>query len=70
MNKPTMTLLEVRRALDEQNSDLQAAVRALTENSTQGPIALPVEALVSLREACGVRLAPSTPTKPTNGIRC
>jgi hypothetical protein len=70
MRKPTMTLQDVQRILDDQNRHLQAAYRALIDESAGRPIAPPVRALDQLRDVCDARTMPSTPPGPANGIRC
>jgi hypothetical protein len=70
MKQPAMTLREVQRILERQDDELQAAYRALTEQTSEPPIALPIQALERLQEACGVRPMPSTTPKPASGIRC
>jgi hypothetical protein len=70
MKKPTMTLQDVERALSEQDEQLQAAYRALTERNGEPPVAPTDSALEGLDEACRPRPLPSTASQPANGIRC
>jgi hypothetical protein len=70
MEKPTMTLQDIQRALDTQDGQLEAACRALTELRQDEPIAVSGSAFESLRETCGIRDRPNTASGPTSGIRC
>jgi hypothetical protein len=70
MKRPTMSLRDVQRILDEQNRSLLAAYRALDEGPAGRPIAPSTRALERLREACAVGPIPATTIKVPNGIRC
>jgi hypothetical protein len=69
MRKPTMTLEDIQRALEDQDCQLQAACRELAERDRAASIAVPETALDHFRNAC----APLQPMrKPTafTGIPC
>jgi hypothetical protein len=70
MRKPAMTLQDIERALEEQDRDLHAAYRTLTDQSGAPPIALPAGAIERLHEACGVQRRSGGAPIPASGIRC
>jgi hypothetical protein len=70
MKNPTMTLHEVQQTLQEQDVQLQAAYRALTEETANTAVALPIQAIERLREVCSFRSVLHGAHKPANGIRC
>jgi hypothetical protein len=70
METPTMTLQEVRRALEAQDRQLQAACDERVLEDGHRPILVAPAALERLREACADRQRPTSHTKPTAGTRC
>jgi hypothetical protein len=70
MRKPAMTLQDIERALGEQDRDLQAAYRTLTDQSSTPPIALPAGALDRLCDACDAKPSLTSASNPHRGIRC
>ena len=70
MKKPAMTLQEVQQILEDQDRDLQAAYRALNEESAGLPIVSSAQAIARLSEMCRARPTPAPAPKPASGIRC
>jgi hypothetical protein len=69
MNKPT-TLLDIERALAEQDRHLDDAYRALAEPGRARAVELPAGAIERLEQACGAGPRPRVERRPPNGIRC
>ncbi len=71
MKKPTTTLQDVQRIMEDQDRDLEAAYRTLVEESGGRGIALPARALERLRDACSpAQPVPGAAAELSTGIRC
>jgi hypothetical protein len=70
MKKPTTTLQDVQRIIEDQDRDLEAAYRTLVEESGGRAIALPAAALDRLRNACSAQPISGAAAELSTGIRC
>jgi hypothetical protein len=70
MRKPTMTLEDIQRALEEQDCQLRAACRELADEGSERKLAITLRAFESLASACEQQLPSRNHPKPCSGVRC
>jgi hypothetical protein len=70
MRKPTMTLEDIQRALEEQDGQLRDACEELANEASERKLAVTLRAFESLASPCEQNLPSPNPPKPFSGVRC